>query len=296
MSPRQRSLALLLLLTCCVSENWGASTTVDTVPNKRDSERLIGWLGEVERPGSLRGASADAFGDDSSAGARKQWIEQISTSPRAYVWHGFMSHEECDHVVNTAKPLMEKSGVIDAVTGKETYDPIRTSYGAFLPIAYDDVVARVENRAAEWAMIPSSNQEQLHVLRYDVGQQYADHWDAFDANVRDKINYENGRQRLATILMYLNDVEEGGETVFPHNTAAWAPTADASGGGGRAWSECAARGPAVKPVKGDALLFYDLVRGKSRGAERGREGTSRENRGGRGGRGWNSLVQREATV
>jgi hypothetical protein len=38
------------------------------------------------------------------------------------------------------------------------------------------VAERVEKRAAEWAMIPSANQEQLHVLRYTVGQQYADHW------------------------------------------------------------------------------------------------------------------------
>jgi prolyl 4-hydroxylase len=109
-----------------------------------------------------------------------------------------MTDAECDHVIDTAEPLMEKSGVIDAQTGAETFDKIRTSFGAFLPIAFDDVVARVERRAAEWAMIPSANQEQLHVLRYTVGQQYADHWDAFDANVKDKINYENGRQRRGT--------------------------------------------------------------------------------------------------
>jgi prolyl 4-hydroxylase len=53
--------------------------------------------------------------------------------PARVVWHGFMSHDERDHVVNTAEPLMEKSGVIDAKTGAETYDPIRTSFGALLP-------------------------------------------------------------------------------------------------------------------------------------------------------------------
>lgn len=263
-APRATTLpggALALLLLSHVATSVLALGGVD------DSERLIGWLGEVARPGALRGSgrSRDRVGEGSGASSdgaggdgRRQWIEQISTHPRAYVWHGFMSDEECDHVVHAAEPLMEKSGVIDAKTGEQTFDPIRTSYGAFLPIGYDDVIARIEQRAAEWAMIPSSHQEQLHVLRYTEGQQYADHWDAFDSDVKEKINYANGRQRLATILMYLNDVEEGGETVFPHPTAEWAPTAEGAKDGMR-WSKCASRGPAVKPAKGDALLFYDLA-------------------------------------
>ena len=223
-------------------------------------ERLIGWLGEMERPTadtSGEAALVDTDGDGEPE-TRKQWIEQIATSPRAYVWHGFMSPEECDHLIRAAEPLLERSGVVDAHTGAPTVDSIRTSYGAFLPIALDAVVERIEKRAAEWAMIPVTHQEQLHVLRYAEGQQYKDHHDAFDAAVREKIAFDNGRQRLATVLMYLADVEEGGETVFPHPSARWSGTAD-RGNGGDGWSECASRGPAVAPKKGDALLFYDLT-------------------------------------
>ena len=214
----------------------------------------------MERPTaetSGEAALVDTDGDGEPE-TRKQWIEQIATAPRAYVWHGFMSPEECDHVVRAAEPLMERSGVVDARTGAPTVDPIRTSYGAFLPIALDAVVERIEKRAAEWAMVPVTHQEQLHVLRYAEGQQYKDHHDAFDAAVREKIAFDNGRQRLATVLMYLADVEEGGETVFPHPSARWSGTAD-RGNGGDGWSECASRGPAVAPKKGDALLFYDLT-------------------------------------
>ena len=96
----------------------------------------------------------------------------------------------------------------------------------------------------------------MQVVRYEVGQKYADHWDAFDAEIQDKIGYENGQQRLATILLYLSDVEEGGETVFPHDTVVRAEDAAKTSA---SWSDCARRGPAVKPKKGDGLLFWSIT-------------------------------------
>ena len=34
--------------------------------------------------------------------------EQISSHPRAYVYHNFLSPEECDHIVALAKPQVGK--------------------------------------------------------------------------------------------------------------------------------------------------------------------------------------------
>jgi prolyl 4-hydroxylase len=58
------------------------------------------------------------------------------------------------------------------------------------------------------------------------------------------------------MLMYLSDVDEGGETVFPS-----APAADVASlrrPGDPPLSDCAKAGLAVRPRKGDALLFYSL--------------------------------------
>ena len=52
----------------------------------------------------------------------------------------------------------------------------------------------------------------MQVLRYGIGQKYEAHQDYFDEN--DKANQQGGH-RIATVLMYLSNVEYGGETVFP---------------------------------------------------------------------------------
>jgi prolyl 4-hydroxylase len=145
---------------------------------------------------------------------------------------------------------MAKSTVVDSATGKSVDSQIRTSSGTFLHRFHDDVVADVERRIAEFSMVPVENGEGVQILRYEKGQKYEAHYDYF----HDRFNADpaKGGQRVATLLMYLTDVEEGGETVFP----ASADKPYANGGG--AWSDCARRGVAVKPRQGDAILFFSL--------------------------------------
>lgn len=48
-------------------------------------------------------------------------------------------------------------------------------------------------------------------MHYDHGQKYAPHYDSSS----DKADQELGGHRVATVLMYLSNVEKGGETAFP---------------------------------------------------------------------------------
>lgn len=61
---------------------------------------------------------------------------------------------------------------------------------------------------------------------------------------QDNTTVQNGGNRHTTVLVYLSDVEEGGETVFPLLPPAAGQEGDSS------LSECAAKHLAVKPRKG----------------------------------------------
>ena len=90
--------------------------------------------------------------------------------------------------------------------------------------------------------------------RYGLGQKYDAHHDVGElTSVSGQQLAADGGYRVATALLYLTDVEEGGETAFPDSE--WADPALAEG----PWSECAEGGVAARARAGDALLFFSIM-------------------------------------
>ncbi|KAI3797315.1 hypothetical protein L1987_32571 [Smallanthus sonchifolius] len=178
-----------------------------------------------------------------------QWTEILSWEPRSFLYHNFLSKEECEYLINLAKPHMAKSTVVDSKTGQSKDSRVRTSSGTFLRRGRDKIIRNIEKRIADFTFIPVEHGEGLQVLHYEEGQKYEPHFDYF----LDEFNTKNGGQRIATVLMYLSDVEEGGETVFPASLGNFSSNPE--------WnnlSECAKKGLHVKPKMGDALLFWSM--------------------------------------
>lgn len=208
-------------------------------------ERLIGWLGEKRRTGG--GRTLDAQEDTSTWRGE---VVRLSWEPRAFLYKKLLTEDECDHLKKLGMPTLQASTVVDSKTGGSVPSSVRTSYGTFLRKAQDEVVDRIEKRIADVSMIPVENGESLQILRYEIGQKYDAHYDYFhdDKNARP----ENGGQRIATMLMYIDVPEEGGETLFPNavNKPNYEP---------HERSECGMKGLSVRPQKGDGLLFYSLT-------------------------------------
>ena len=199
------------------------------------------------------------FTDDQTLGEKKgiTWIETLSWSPRAFVIHNFLSDEECVSVMNLANPKLERSTVVNHhKNNTSTLSKVRTSKGTFLNRLSTDIVTDIQSRTALLTGIPLENGEDLQVLEYEKGQKYTPHPDYFPLSYQ---TARDGWQRTATILFYLTDIEEGGETNFPSGVVNL--EYQESHRGQKNFSSCSGTSsfPAsFAPKKGDALLFFDM--------------------------------------
>lgn len=135
-------------------------------------------------------------------------------------------------------PRVRRSTVIDSVTGESKVDPIRTSEQTFLNRGKWDIVTKVEERLAVITQLPAYHGEDMQILKYGLGQKYDAHHDVgeLDSASGKQLAAEGGH-RVATVLLYLSDVEEGGETAFPDSE--WMTPELKTWADGQKWSECA---------------------------------------------------------
>ncbi|SFF80175.1 prolyl 4-hydroxylase [Halobacillus alkaliphilus] len=133
-------------------------------------------------------------------------------NPLIAVLGNVVSKEECDDLILLSKSKMNRS----KIGSNHEVSDIRTSSSTFLP--EDDLTARIEKRVAQIMNVPVEHGEGLHILNYKQGQEYKAHYDYF----RSKAKATNN-PRISTLVLYLNDVEEGGETYFPHMNLSISP-------------------------------------------------------------------------
>jgi prolyl 4-hydroxylase len=126
----------------------------------------------------------------------------------------FITEEECLDIINLVKDEFE----ITTVLGEQIID-YRVAKGAWV----DDYLAnnnplinKIKKFVSDKTSLPIENQEQIHVVKYNVKGEYKDHHDFFHPSEE---YYENemqrGGQRIFTCLIYLNNNFTGGETFFP---------------------------------------------------------------------------------
>lgn len=165
-------------------------------------------------------------------GDRTAYVIFKRPSSGIFYLHNFLSHEECDQLIAESQGKTISSSVVDHSTGIHVPHPARTSKGLAHQRAPGGVIDVIEQRVARLVDQPLSNQEGMQILEYGPTNEYQPHHDYFDpVHSGHRMIIGDGGQRMATVLMYLNDCFDAGETTFPE------------------------LGIGFTPMKGSALLF-----------------------------------------
>lgn len=181
---------------------------------------------------------------------------RLARAPRT----GFLTPEECTFIKKYAEKRMVPSGLA-TMDGTVSEEDVRTSTQTFMERGGNAQILALEERAHNLTRLPYALGENIQVVRYVEGQKYGAHRDFFNPNDYHRqpqqlrsVEY-GGRNRMATVFWYLQTVTEGGETFFPR-------ALNEQGREYHPWNhdhdDCY-RGMTVKPVQGNAVLFYSIV-------------------------------------
>ncbi len=147
---------------------------------------------------------------------RRITVSSSLHAPIVRVLHGVLDADECDALIELARPRLERALTVDA-SGRQQVDAARTSSGMFFDIAETPLIQAIEHRIAKLVDLPVAHGEALQILHYQPGQQYHPHQDWFDPALPSYAPITRvGGQRIASFIMYLNTPEAGGGTHFPH--------------------------------------------------------------------------------
>ena len=157
--------------------------------------------------------------------------------PRIAMVKRFISPGACDWLIERGKPHLQRAQTFALADGNAGDDGARTNRAAeFLPGRIDTLLCFVRARIAAFTGMSTGALETSQVLHYSVGELFAPHYDFLDARHPGHARQvaEHG-QRVLTLLIYLNEAYEDGETYFPKLERGF------------------------KGRKGDALVFWNVT-------------------------------------
>ena len=130
-----------------------------------------------------------------------------------YKIYDFLSCEECDALIQA---FQNEEFIKSEVSNKDTNKEFRTSTTCHLFPEKNPFYADLNNKICAILDIDKNKGEILQAQKYVVGQEFKEHTDYFDKNTEyNKPFLDNGGQRTWTFMIYLNNVDEGGQTRFP---------------------------------------------------------------------------------
>lgn len=118
----------------------------------------------------------------------------------------FLSEDECDALIQQSKEHLKPAMV--GMKDSQANQTVRNNRVCFLKRSSSAVTKKINQRLSALLQVPVSHFEEIQVGHYREGEFYKKHSDDALETLKNP--------RSFTLLMYLNDVNEGGQTAFPN--------------------------------------------------------------------------------
>lgn len=192
-----------------------------------DHDEIARELGGY-RPGENAAATSepDAVRPEGIAPDGKPWrslyhapLTEADNRPRAwrldttlaqvYEIPGILTDDECEAMIKVIDSSLRQS---TTTRGPADY---RTSRTCDMRRAKPEMIMEIDQRLADLIGCAVDYSEPMQGQRYDVGEYFKAHTDWFAPGTAEYDIYtKGGGQRTWTVMVYLNDVADGGETRF----------------------------------------------------------------------------------
>ena len=150
------------------------------------------------------------------AGDRSVRVAVRAAQPALAVLSGVIDADECAALIAMARPRLQPSTLVNPASGRDVVSGLRSSFGMFFRLFENPLVERLDRRFAALMQLPAEHGEGLQVLHYPAGAGSAPHFDFLQpSNLANAASIARSGQRVSTLVAYLNEVQGGGETVFP---------------------------------------------------------------------------------
>ena len=133
-----------------------------------------------------------------------------------YQQDNFLTKGECKNLIEIIDASLRPSTVSDPKDNCVVSD-YRTSKTSDLHYFDNPFFLEIDKKISDFMGMEPFLGETMQAQRYEIGQYYKEHWDFFMPKTKEyKVYCDWMGQRTWTSMIYLNDVEEGGETYFKH--------------------------------------------------------------------------------
>jgi len=135
-----------------------------------------------------------------------------------YTLENFLSFDECEKIIERIQANLRTS----TLSSYEADQSYRTSRTCDLARSNDPFISDIHNRICRIIGVDRAYSEEIQGQYYELGQEFKAHTDYFETHEMQTHATEKG-QRTYTVMIYLNDVEEGGATSFLNVAASFKP-------------------------------------------------------------------------